>query len=113
MIGMVLLIVPGIILALMFMLYSYFIVDKGAGAIQSIKMSVKATAGHRWQLFGFALVCVLVNIVGALLLGVGLLVTIPTTMLAGVYIYRKLVQPDELVVAAPVVPAAPPPAATI
>ncbi len=104
MIGMVLLIVPGIIIALMFMLYSYFIVDKGAGVTQSIKMSMKATAGHRWQLFGFALLCLLLNFVGALLLGVGLLVAIPTTMLASTYIYRKLVQPDELVIAAPVAP---------
>jgi uncharacterized membrane protein len=103
-VGMILLIVPGVMIGLAFMLYSYFIVDKGAGITQSIRLSIEATKGHRWQLFGFALLCGLLNTVGFFLIAVGLFFTVPTTMLAYAYVYRKLAKPDELVVAAPTAP---------
>jgi uncharacterized membrane protein len=58
--------------------------------IASFKKSMRMTDGSFWQLLGFMVLVVLVNIVGALLIGVGLLVTIPLTSIAYTHLYRKL-----------------------
>lgn len=107
-IGMVLLIVPGIIVSLTFCMFYYFIIDKGVGVIESLKMSAAATKGNKWHLLGFLVVAGLLNVAGVLLLGVGLLVTVPVTTLAFAAVYRKLTAN----LTPMVVPATPSPVAT-
>ncbi|MBI3251480.1 MAG: DUF975 family protein [Candidatus Andersenbacteria bacterium] len=102
-VGMIIFIIPGVIVALAVGMYGYRIVDAKAGVIDSIKQSAAITRGHRWQLFGLALMMVLLNILGAIVVGLGLLVTVPVTMLAHAYAYRKLTSVLE-----PVVVSAPP-----
>lgn len=91
MIGFVLLIVPGVILALALMFYGMLMVDKKFKPIDSLKESMRITKGYKWQLFGMSIVFGLVNIAGALVFGIGLLWTIPTTAIAITKIYRQLV----------------------
>lgn len=98
--GMILLIVPGIIWLIQFSFYSYLIVDKGLKAVDSLKASSAVTKGARWQLFVFGLLIGLINIAGALCLLVGLLVTIPLTLLAMAHAYRQLLAQSELPAAA-------------
>ena len=88
--GFVLLVVPGIILSVMLQYYSYFIIDKNMGPVESIKASAELTKGVRWKLFGFGLTLLLLNLSGALLLVVGLFVTIPVSLVAYAFVYRKL-----------------------
>lgn len=88
--GFLLLIIPGIIWTIRFQYYSYFIVDKGLGPIESLKQSWRITRGSVWNLWFFGLVLGLLNIGGALLLLVGLFLTVPTTMIASAYVFRKL-----------------------
>jgi uncharacterized membrane protein len=88
--GMILLIIPGIIWGLKFQFWNYLIVDKEYGPIQALKASSALTQGRKWDLLGFGTVCSLVVILGALALGVGLLVAVPTVMLAMAFIYRQL-----------------------
>lgn len=88
--GMVLLIVPGIIFAIMFHFYSYLIVDKNMSPVDALKESKKLTSGSKWQLFLFGLVLLLLNVAGVLALLVGLLITVPVTMIAYAYVFRKL-----------------------
>lgn len=88
--GLVLLIVPGIIFGIMFHFYSYLIVDKKLGPIESLKESKRLTSGSKWKLFLFGLVLALLNIGGAVVFLVGLLITVPITMLSYAYVYRKL-----------------------
>lgn len=106
--GVVVLIVPGIIVFLTFCLFSYLIIDKGVGVMESLKMSAAATKGNKWNLLGFFVVAGLLNIGGALLLGVGLLVTIPVTTLAFASVYRTLTS----ILTPMVIPATPSPVAT-
>ena len=47
--GTLLLIVPGIILGIKFMFFSYFIVDKNAGIIESLEKSAELTKGFQDQ----------------------------------------------------------------
>ncbi|HVZ75805.1 MAG TPA: hypothetical protein VG934_00855 [Candidatus Paceibacterota bacterium] len=87
--GLILLIIPGIYLALRFSMVRYAVLE-GAGITGSIKKSGKITDGVKWQLLGFIIVISLINIVGAMVFMVGLLVTIPVTMIAYAHVYEKL-----------------------
>lgn len=88
--GVILLIIPGIIWAIRFQYYNYFIVDKGLGPIEALKQSWRITRGNAWNLFTFGLLLGLLSIAGALALVIGLLFTVPTTMVAMAYVFRKL-----------------------
>jgi hypothetical protein len=76
-IGLVLLIVPGIIFMLMFMFTTFIVIERELGPIEAMKESRRITRGHKWQLLGFLLVLVLINLLGLLALIVGMLVSIP------------------------------------
>ncbi|MBI5456712.1 DUF975 family protein [Candidatus Kaiserbacteria bacterium] len=89
-VGLILLIVPGVILSFGFMFTSYLIVDKGLGPVAAMKESWRITKGHKWQLALLGLAFAGLNILGLLALVVGLLVTIPVTLLAAVHVYRTL-----------------------
>lgn len=88
--GMFLLIVPGIIWAIKFQYFGYLVIDQNLGVMDSLKKSSDVTNGVKWPLFGFAILLVLINYGGAILLFIGLLATIPITMMANVSVYRTL-----------------------
>ncbi len=89
-VGLVLLVVPGIIVSYMFLYVGYLIVDRRLGPIEALKESRAITDGVKWDLFLFSLVVLVLNILGMLMLFVGLLITVPVTLMASVYVYRKL-----------------------
>jgi uncharacterized membrane protein len=88
-VGFCLLIVPGIYFMLRFSM-ARFIVTEGARPLESLRTSTAVVQGHKWHLLGFLLVLLGINIVGAILLLVGLLVSVPVSMLAWTHVYRKL-----------------------
>ncbi len=90
--GFILFIIPGIYLAIRFAFFEYFIIDKKMGVIQSLKESWKITKGNFWGLFAFYFIVIIINILGALTLLLGLFVTIPITMIAWAFIYRRLLE---------------------
>ena len=90
-IGFILFIVPGIIYGIKFMFAGYLIAEKTMGVIESLKKSSEITQGSKMNLFLFGILTALINVAGVLCLGVGLFITIPLTMVATAYIYRKLV----------------------
>ncbi len=89
-IGGILLIVPGIIVATMLSLAPLLVVDRGIKGIEAMKESRRITEGHRMNIFLFMVIIIVLNIVGALALGVGLLVTVPISFLAFVYAYKQI-----------------------
>ncbi len=94
-VGFILLIIPGLIWSIQFYMANYLVVDKQKGPIEALKGSSTLTQGIKWDLAGFAGVVVLINLIGFVFLGVGLFITIPLTMLASVYVYRKLLAQTE------------------
>lgn len=90
--GFLLLVIPGIYWAIKYSLFSYAIADKHVGYRDAFKISGDITKGYRWQLFLFGLATLVLNIAGALVLGVGLFFTLPVTYVAEAYIYTKLVK---------------------
>jgi uncharacterized membrane protein len=89
--GFILLIVPGVILAIMLMFAMYPIAEQGLGPIKAMALSRTITSGNRWRLFLFVVLLVLINLLGAIALVVGLLVSIPVSALATAHAYRWLV----------------------
>jgi uncharacterized membrane protein len=89
-IGLVLLIVPGVIFGLMFMFSTFLVIDRELAPIEALKESNRITYGHKWRLLGFTLVLLLINVLGALALLVGLLVTVPVSSLTFTHAYRVL-----------------------
>lgn len=87
--GLILLVVPGIYLAIRFMFFGYYIVDKDAGIVDSLKMSWNLTQGAVLNLFLFALLIIGLNILGAIPFGLGLLITAPLTLIAVSKVYRS------------------------
>ncbi len=84
------LIIPGIYFMLKYQFFGELIVDKKLGAIEALKKSAEMTSGVKWQLLGFILGVAGVNVLGALVFGFGLFVTVPVTALAYYLVYRKL-----------------------
>lgn len=72
--------------------FMYFLVDREAKIVASLKDSFEVTRGHFWKLFFFGIVLALVNLLGMLALLVGLFITVPLTWIATAYVYRRLAQ---------------------
>jgi uncharacterized membrane protein len=88
--GLILLIVPGIIFALMFMFAPLIVIERERGPIDAMKASNRVTRGHKWPLLGLVALLILINVLGVLALVVGLLVSVPVSTLAFMHAYRSL-----------------------
>ncbi|MGC4094164.1 MAG: hypothetical protein QM756_40885 [Polyangiaceae bacterium] len=90
-VGAMLCIVPGVILALGCQFYALFVIDKQQSGVDALKSSWAFTQGHKMNLFILYLVMVGVSLVGLAACCVGLLlVAVPVQVLAQVYVYMKL-----------------------
>jgi uncharacterized membrane protein len=90
-VGMIFLIIPGLILFYMFMFTSYIVIDGGeTGILNPIKKSKAITKGYKWKLFVYSIVFGLFNLLGLLVVGVGLLITVPISSLAIALLFVKM-----------------------
>jgi uncharacterized membrane protein len=88
--GFILLIIPGIILSIRLGFFDYLIIDRNSRIIESLKKSWEITRGNVWNLFLLYILLGLINLLGFFALIVGLFWSIPTTMIAEAFVYRKL-----------------------
>ena len=88
--GFILLIIPGIYLAIRLKYAVYLVVDKNLGPVEAIKAGWKLTKGNVWNLFFLSILLGLINLLGLLCLVIGLFITVPLSMLATTFVYRKL-----------------------
>jgi uncharacterized membrane protein len=75
--------------SLQFALVRFAVID-GAAIVASLRESARLMQGSRWQMFLFFAAALALNIVGFLVFFVGLLVTIPVTVIAHAHIYQQL-----------------------
>ena len=94
-VGFILLIIPGIIISTRLQYVSYLIVDKKLKPVDAVKKSWSITHGNTWNLFFFGILLGLINLLGLIFLVVGLFVTVPLSMLAVAFVYRKLLLQSE------------------
>lgn len=90
-VGLVLLIIPGIIVAFLTWWTLQFVIDQNQDAITAIKSSFRAISSNWGTLLLLALALVGLNILGAIPCGLGLFVTVPMTIIASTYAYRVTV----------------------
>ncbi|MFW6114003.1 MAG: hypothetical protein ACOC78_03670 [Actinomycetota bacterium] len=88
--GLILLIVPGIIWAVKYQFYGYFIIDEGREPTNALTRSGQVTKGVKGYLFLFNLAQFGIMILGILACVVGLLAAIPVNLVAHAFVYRRL-----------------------
>ena len=95
--GLLLCIIPGLIAAYLLQFYGYAIVDDQTGSTRdrpdgmgALSTSYEITTKTVGTLLPLVLACALLNLVGALLCGFGLLVTAPVTAIAIAFAWRRL-----------------------
>lgn len=93
--GLILLIVPGVIWALKYRMFSYLVVERNMNIMDALKESARITKGARWSLLGFLIVGCLINVLGIIALGVGVAITAPIIMIATASVYRALVDQSQ------------------
>jgi uncharacterized membrane protein len=87
-VGFILLIVPGIYLALRFGQYMNAIVDRNMGIMESLSYSSSITTNNRLNLFLLALMAIAIALAGCLALVVGLIFAYPVIGLSWMVAYR-------------------------
>jgi len=88
--GLILLVVPGIILAIGLSFSSYFVADAGMGPIDALKASWAATTGSKGKLFLFGIVGFFIVLLGMLACCIGVFASAAVYSLAQAMIYVRL-----------------------
>ena len=89
--GSVPLLIPGAVIAVRLVFFGPWIVTGRPHPLAALGASAALTRNRATALTGALLVLLLLNLCGALLLGLGLLVTVPVTMLTLTALYGQLV----------------------
>jgi hypothetical protein len=90
--GLVLLIIPGIYLAVKYALFGQVLAATGTTATQALRGAAALSDGRWWTVFLLLLSAMLLNLAGAAFLGIGLFLTFPVSLLAISDLYRTLPQ---------------------
>jgi hypothetical protein len=88
--GLVLVIVPGIYLAIRYCLFAQVITDTSASALVALRKAAALAHGNWAPLGALFLIAFLLNIAGIVLLGLGLIISFPVSLLAIAGFYRSL-----------------------
>jgi len=86
--GMVLLIVPGIYLAIRYGQYMSAMVDKDLGVLESLRYSAQLTKNNKWNMVGLFFLAMGVVVAGILAFCVGIFVAMPMVWLMMLVAYR-------------------------
>lgn len=89
-VGTMLCVVPGLVVAFLTQFTLLFVVDRGLPALEAIRASVRLVTEHPGAGVAFYLLSAAVTLIGALLCGVGLLVTVPVVLIGYAYTFRRL-----------------------
>lgn len=98
--GGMLCIVPGIILAIGFVMFRFLILDGGVPATESLAASWNLTRGHKVRILVLWFLLGCLQILGVCACGVGVIVTSPMIAIAFAHVYSLLVGPPADVAAA-------------
>ena len=88
--GMFLLIIPGLYLAIAYMLAIPLVVERGLTPWQALEASRKAITQHWFKVFGLFLLLGLITLISAIPLGIGLVWSIPLFVIAMGVLYRTI-----------------------
>lgn len=89
-VGLVLFIVPGVYLAIRWMFAEFYVINEGMKPMEALRASSALTEGHRWKLFGFSLVVLLMHLAGLIVFVVGIVVAYTVALIATYKLYEDL-----------------------
>ena len=89
-VGLLLLVVPGVYVGVRYALFGFCMAAGETDLLESFRQSAILSAGKWAALLGIFAVLLLLNVLGASLLGLGLFITIPLSGLISTAIYRQL-----------------------
>jgi hypothetical protein len=92
--GLALLIVPGLYLASRYAFFGFSLVTGEANLLGSFRRSAALSAGALARLARLLALLLVLNVLGACVLGLGLLVTGPVSVLALTHVYQQLEAQD-------------------
>lgn len=88
--GFILLIIPGIFLAVRLAFTNFALIDEDLTPIDAIKRSWELSRGSFWKLFLAGVLVIGLNVAGTMLFGIGVLVSTPLSFLFSAYLYEEL-----------------------
>ncbi len=95
--GIFLLVLPGIFIAIRFQFFPYFIIEEKTSSFTALKKSYDLSQNLTLELFLFGVAVVVLNIVGILLFGIGIVFTYPLTTMATAVIYKSLAEEGQAI----------------
>ncbi len=91
--GFLLLIVPGVVLALGLAMMQYIVIDKNLKFVDALKASWELMDGYKMQYFIFGMILMVVNFIGMIPCFLGLIITIPISLGASLMFYNAIAEP--------------------
>lgn len=88
--GLFLFIIPAVYVLLTYSFATYIYIEQGLSIQSSIAESARISKGNKNELLSFWLYIIVLNLFGAALFIVGLVVTLPVSFLAVIIVYKKL-----------------------
>lgn len=89
-VGLILCVIPGLIIGALLGFWAFACVEQDLDGVSALRRSLELTRANFGQVILFGLAYIGVNLIGALLCGIGLLVTIPLSYVAAAHFYRQL-----------------------
>ncbi|MCS7153058.1 MAG: hypothetical protein N2253_04780 [Bacteroidia bacterium] len=74
--------------------YPYFVIDKNAEVFSALRDSVNLAVKNLGKVILFSIIAFLVNLLGILMVGLGLLLTLPLTHVAAAGLYASLLEKE-------------------
>lgn len=94
-VGLVLLVVPGVFVAIAFMPCMFLVLDDDLGVLDTLRRAWEMTEGYRGRIFIVAVAVVGINVLGLLALLVGVIFTGAWSLLIGATLYDELARAYE------------------
>lgn len=89
-VGYVLCIIPGLIAAFFLAFAVLISMDRGLGAVDSMKASIDLVKNNAVTVLLVAVAVGILNAIGSAVCGIGVLVTLPVAVVGAVYVYRRI-----------------------
>lgn len=88
--GLALLVLPGLYIAVRYALFGYVIASRRVSGLEALRQAARLSERYRWRMFGLMLIALALNLAGATLLGLGLVISFPVSLLAAANFFRSL-----------------------
>lgn len=95
--GTLLLVIPGIFIAIRFQFYPYLILEEDLSSFIALQKSYNLSQNLTLELLLLGIVIIAINIAGMLFFGIGIVLTYPLTTMATAIVYKSLTEGEQTI----------------